>query len=141
MAHRTMNDDLRARSAPTLAALSVALLAGCYGAGMKPLPYDATAREDASDAAPEAAVDATADVRFVLEPRNVDAPLSERSPASFAAVELPMGASSPSTHTAPRLSSNASRATSPGCASLPRTRSPSSARGSPRRSSLTARSS
>ena len=90
MAHRTMTDELRARVAPTFAALSVALVTGCYGAGMKPLPYDATAQDDARDAAPEAAVDATADVRFVLEPRNVDAPLLERSPASFAVVELPM---------------------------------------------------
>ncbi len=89
MAHRTMNDDLRATA---LAALAAALLSGCYGAGLKPLPYDATAQDDASaDAAPEVAVDGAADVRFVLEPLNVDPPLVERSPASFAPVELPMG--------------------------------------------------
>lgn len=86
-----MNDDHRARRAPALASLSLALFTGCYGSGMTPLPYDATV-SDAVDAAPDVAPDVPTDVRYRLEPTNVDAPLVERSPASFTQVMLPTGA-------------------------------------------------
>ena len=93
MAHRTMINALRARRTQHLGALAIALTSACQGSGFTPLPYDATVTDTAVDAAmPEASVvDAAVDVRFVLEPRNVDITLTERAPSSFAPVALPMG--------------------------------------------------